>query len=131
MLIHHDRHLRAVAAHRGEHLIDRRRPGHVRQRPGVARGDGLIRDQVPQHFLDVQAADDVIEVAAVDGIACVRLRADDRPQLVWLGADRYADQQHARHHGLARRCGRRTRRGRAAADLTRRAAAPLPRSPAR
>jgi hypothetical protein len=33
---------------------------------------------MPQHFLDVQAADDVIEVAAVDRIARVRLCADDR-----------------------------------------------------
>ena len=56
---------------------------------------------MPQHFLDVQAADDVIEVAAVDRISRVGLRADDRAQLVRLGADRDADEQHARHHRLA------------------------------
>ena len=58
---------------------------------------------MPKDFLDVKAADDVIEVAAVDGIPCVRLRAHDRAKLVRLGADRDADEQHARHHRLA--CG--------------------------
>ncbi len=101
VLIHHHRHLRAVAAHRGEHLVDRRRSGHVGQFAGIASGDRLIRDQVPQHFLDVQAADDVIEVAAVDRITRVGLRADDGAELVGLGAHRYADEQHARDHRLA------------------------------
>ena len=32
VLVHHDRHLRAEAAHRGEHLVERRRRRDVRQR---------------------------------------------------------------------------------------------------
>ena len=46
----------------------------------------------------MQTADDVIEVAAVNRIAGVRLRANDRPELVRLRAYGYADEQDARHH---------------------------------
>src|SRR5262245_24598402 len=108
VLIHDDRHLRAIASHRGEDLVDRRRAGHVRQFTCIACAHGLIRNQVPQHVLDVNAADDVVEIAAVDRITCVRLCAHDRPQLVGLAADRYAGEEDARHHGFP---------GRAVAEL--------------
>ena len=58
---------------------------------------------MPQDLLDVQAADDVVEVAAVDRVACVR-RACGRS----LGARQARRrpgyrEQHARHHDLRRR----------------------------
>ena len=46
-------------------------------------------------------ADDVVEVAFVDGVARVRRRAEDRAQLVRRRADRDAGDPHARHHHLA------------------------------
>ena len=77
-------------------------PGTYGQRPRIARGDRLVRDEVPEDFLDVEAADDVVEVAAVDRISRVRVRADDGAELVGLGADRDADEQDPRHHHLTR-----------------------------
>ena len=57
---------------------------------------------MPQHLLDVQAADDVVEVAAVDRVSRVRVRADDRSELVGLGADWNAGEQNPRHHHFTR-----------------------------
>jgi hypothetical protein len=92
MLIHDDGHLRPEAPHRGEYLVEVRRTGNIRQRPRISGGNRLVRDEVPEDLLDVQAADDVVEVAAVDRVACMWLRTNDRSELVGFGADRNARQ---------------------------------------
>ena len=92
--------LRRIAA---STFVERRGRGHVGQRPRVAARDRPVRHQVPQQHLDVHAADNVVEVAVVDGIAGVRVAADDLAQLVHVGAGGNAHQPDARHHHLARR----------------------------
>ena len=57
---------------------------------------------MPEDLLDVQAADDVVQVAAVDRISRMRVRADDRSELVGLGAHWDPGEQNARHHDLTR-----------------------------
>ena len=51
----------------------------------------------------MQHADDVIEVAVVDGIAGVALLGHRPPEILRVRPDRKADDADARHHGLAGR----------------------------
>ena len=100
VLVHHDGHLRAIAAHRGQHFVELRWTRNIRQGSRVSGRDRLVRNEMPEDFFDVQAADDVVQVAAVDRIARVSVRAHDRSKLVGFSADRDSREQNARHHHL-------------------------------
>ena len=67
VLVDHDDHLRALPPHRREHGVERRGLGH--ERNAAARGRRTVSPlkQQPQQILDVNHADDVIEVAFDDG----------------------------------------------------------------
>ena len=79
VLVDHDRQMRLRPLHRFEHDVERGRFGHDGHRPQILRADGFVRQDAPQQILDVQHADDVIEVAVVDGIARVVMRGEDPP----------------------------------------------------
>ena len=63
VLVDHHHHLRPLPPHRREHGVERRGLGHERQRPRVAGPIGSSLQQQPQQILDVDHAEDVIEVA--------------------------------------------------------------------
>ena len=56
---------------------------------------------MPERFLDVQAADDVVEVAGKNRVTGMRIGPDDPPQLVRTRADLDTREHHARDHHLA------------------------------
>ncbi len=86
--------------HGRDHIVDRRCRWHVRNRPRIARGDRPAGDEVAKQFLDVHAADDVVQITGVHGIARIQVGADELPQLVDLRADRNAEQLNPRDHGV-------------------------------
>ena len=80
MFVHHDGHLRAAAAHGAQHFVERHCHRNVGNTTGVGCGHRLIRDDVAEQFLDVNAADHVVGVARMNREASVRPRADDVAQ---------------------------------------------------
>ena len=55
--------------------------GHQRQRPRVRPADRFVAQQHAQQILDVDHADDVIEILLVDRVARVRRRAEQLADL--------------------------------------------------
>ncbi len=65
--------------------------------------DRLIAQQHAQQILDVDHADDVIEIALVDRVARVRRAAQKLADLIRRGPKRNADDPDPRNHRLAGR----------------------------
>ena len=101
MLVHHHRHVRAGAAHRRQHRVERRGGGDVRQRACVARGHGRAGDDLAQQLLDVHAARDVIQIAGIDRVSRVGCVADDLLHGVDGRTGRDAGEADPGHHHLA------------------------------
>jgi hypothetical protein len=100
MLIHDDGHLRAIAAHDGQHLVEEHRAGHIGQRAGILGGHGFTRFDVPQHLLDMQASDDGIQAVAIHRVSGVRMMPYQRLQLRRRRTNGDAGEHHARNHDL-------------------------------
>ena len=98
MLVEDDDHLRPLLAHRRQDGVELRRLGHQRQRARVRPADHLVAQQHPKQILDVDHAQDVIEIPLVDRIARVRRPSEQIADLLRGRAERNAGQAHARHH---------------------------------
>ena len=62
----------------------------------------FVPDQNPQQVLDMDDADDVVEISFVDRVARVRRRGRESPARRRACADRDAGDPDARHHHFAR-----------------------------
>ena len=100
VLVHDDRHLRAVPPHRRHQAVE----GH-RLRNEWQLADLLLRQartgrQEAHQVLDVDHAEDVVDALVVDRVARVRLLAQEFPDLAGVGPERDADDLHPRDHHL-------------------------------